>query len=67
MGPKSKDAVVSILRHLVDELQIQRETGKATLKAVESLARKLDNQVADHQALASHVAELPRKANGNGH
>jgi hypothetical protein len=66
MGPDSKDAITRLLGHLIDEMQQQRATGKETLREIRELARRVENQEQDHEALAEKVAKLPRYANGHG-
>jgi YesN/AraC family two-component response regulator len=66
MGPTSKDAVLSALGHIVDELLQQRETGRRTLAMVTKMVKRQDEQEEDHAALADKVSKLPRYANGHG-
>lgn len=62
MGPKSKDAVVAVLGHILEELLQQRELQRRTHEAVTEMARTLENLGDDHDTLKDHVAEIKRAA-----
>lgn len=65
MGPTSKDAVIRVLGHILDELRQQRELGRRTNEAVGRIARELNVLEEDHEALALHVADIKKAANGS--
>jgi hypothetical protein len=65
MGPQSKEAIVRAMGHIIDELVQQREVGRKTLEEVRKLARRLETQEEDHDALEARVTALRAAGNGN--
>ena len=65
MGPTSKDAVIRVLGHIIEELRQQRELGRRTHEAIGRIARELNVLEDDHEALKEHVVSIKKAANGH--
>jgi hypothetical protein len=63
MGPESKDAVVRVLGHIIDELLQLRHAVQGIKSAIE---KDRADTIADNVQTHRRIAAIERKVNGNG-